>query len=532
VLSNFREAEGIVTNEKKLKKLPLGLSDFKKMVENDYLYVDKTKFIYPLVVDGGYYFLARPRRFGKSLLISTLEALFAGDKKLFKDLWIDQSDYTWKTHPVIKIDFSGADYSSVDRLEKSILKSLYITAKRYDVLVEKTESPKDLFGELIDKLALQNTVVLLIDEYDKPIIDQIHDVKKAEEFRALLQNFYSMIKAKDAALHFVLLTGVSKFARTSIFSGINNLNDLSLDFPYATLLGYTHEELKNYFVAYIEHLAKIWHKESQEVMQQLTSHYDGYQFAENAAPVFNPFSILLCFEKGKLRNYWFESGTPAFLIKLIATGRYTLNQVYQPIMTVEELGAFEPENIRITALLYQSGYLTIKSYNELKREYALDFPNQEVTRSFNALMASSVTQLSYPQATTYAVRIAQTFCKQNFDELQRVLQNLFNEMPYTVHIKREFDLQLIIFSVFKLIGIEVDPEVTTSLGRADLVVSFPKIVYVIELKFNKTAQEALEQIQDKHYYEKFTNTGKQITLIGINFDGLTKVVTLQSQAID
>ncbi len=517
--------------EQKLKKLPLGISDFKKIITGDYLYVDKTQLIYQLITTGEYYFLSRPRRFGKSLLVSTLAELFVGNRELFKNLWIEQSDYSWQMHPVIKIDFSRVDYSSIKRLEKSLSKQLYSIAKKYHVIVEKTDSVKDLFDDLIQALATINTVVILIDEYDKPILDYVHDPIQANVRRDILRNFYLVIKASDQLIRFAFLTGVTKFSKTSIFSGLNNLEDISLDEEYAMFLGYTNEELNNYFVPYIKVLAQKDVKNSSNIIGELRRYYDGYSFARNSLPVFNPYSVLSCLKKKSWANYWFESGTPTFLIKLLKTGNYSLDRIYQPIMSANELGAFEPSDIKITALLYQAGYLTITNYNKDTKDYTLDFPNHEVASAFNLLISTSFTQLTENQTKTYAALIAQAFVKQDLEKLKKLLQNFFNEMPYNVHISREFDLQIIIFSVFKLIGIEVDPEVATSLGRADLVVSLPKLVYVIELKFNKTAHEALVQIQDKKYYEKYLSSDKQITLVGINFESETKTVSLESQNI-
>jgi len=525
--------------EQKLKKLPLGLSDFKKIIDGDYVYVDKTQLIYELIAGGDYYFLSRPRRFGKSLLISTLEELFSGNKKLFENLWIGKSGYTWPVYPIIHFDFSSISNLSVQELRQDIIDTIEEIAITYAIEVPKQQTIAGKFKALIKQLATINQVVILVDEYDKPILDHIDNLDEAKAQRAVLKSLYTAIKGSDRYIKFLLLTGVSKFAKTSIFSGINNLRDITLSKQYATLLGYTHQELTDNFADYLEKQVPEIGDTVPAVIKNMQQQYDGYQFFQNSELVFNPYSVLTSFTENALGNYWFATGTPTFLITLMKTSTYPLNRIYQPIMSADELDGFEPNDIKITALLYQTGYLTIKDYNKNSKGYTLDFPNYEVASAFNLLVSTSFTQLTGDQTKTYAAQIAQAFAQKNMVELQNILQSFFNEMPYNVHIKREFDLQIIIFSVFKLIGIEVDSEVVTSLavpaeafsegwGRADLVVSLPKLVYVIELKFNKTAQEALSQIQDKKYYEKYLNSGKKITLLGINFDEPTKTVSLES----
>lgn len=518
-------------NEKTIKKLPLGITDFKEIIESGCVYVDKTAYIYQMITSGKYYFISRPRRFGKSLLVSTLAELFTGNKKLFEQSWIANSDYNWQEYPVIKIDFSGLDYSTSERLEKSLIQSLQTTATEYNVVPANTDSPKDMFSALIDQLAKKNKVVILVDEYDKPIIDNIHDSQQAEKQRFILQNFYVTIKAKDAVLRFVLLTGVSKFAKTSVFSGLNNLTDISMDERYATLLGYMQQEIRDYLDYYITRLSKKQKTDYEETMRNLTNYYDGYQFVENTERVFNPYSVLRCCDEGKYKNYWFETGTPTFLIKLLQKNNYRPEAFISPELNEGSLGSFEPGNIPLSALLFQTGYLTIKKYDSKTGNYTLGIPNTEVNSGLTINLADAFTQLPPDESLQYARRITHMFVKNDMVELQVILQEFFNRMPYTVHITDESKLQFVLYAICALIGVAVDPEVTTSIGRADLIVTFPKHVFVIELKFNKTAQEALVQIQDKRYYEKYENLGKKITLLGINFDAASKAVALKSMSL-
>ena len=518
-------------DKKSLKKLPLGISTFSEIIQENYVYVDKTEQIYQMVTGGKYYFISRPRRFGKSLLVSTLAELFSGNKELFKNLWIGHSDYDWQKYPVIRFDFSSISTVSVDELRYDIIGTLEENAADYDVDITKQQTITGKFKALIKRLASKERMVILVDEYDKPILDHVDNPLEARVYREVLKSLYIAIKGSDQYIRFVLLTGVSKFAKTSIFSGINNLRDITLSKFYATLFGYTHQELSDNFQNHLIAQVPAVGETVSSVIQNMRWQYDGYQFFQNCEPVFNPYSVLTSLTENALENYWFATGTPTFLIELLKTGQYSLDHIYQPIMSAHELDAFEPDAIKISALLYQTGYLTIIDYDRNAKMYTLDFPNHEVASAFNLLVSTSFTQLTENQTKTYAAHILKTFIHQDMTELQAVLQNFFNEMPYNVHIRREFDLHIIIFSVFKLIGIEVDPEVVTSLGRADLVVSLQKLVYVIELEFNGSAAQALEQIKDKKYYEKYENTGKQITLVGINFDESTKTVSLESQTI-
>ena len=517
--------------EHKLKKLPLGYSDFKRIVDEDCVYVDKTQLIHQMITSGGYYFLSRPRRFGKSLLVSTLTELFFGNKDLFKDLWISKSDYSWSQHPVIRFDFSTIGHRTLSDLINNINVRLDDIAHDYAIDVSRYPSIDSKFQNLIVQLAKINKVVILIDEYDKPILDHIDTIDEAKTQREVLKSLYSVIKGSDQYLRFVLLTGVSKFLKTSIFSGINNLIDISMDERYATMLGYTHDELGRYFNNYLVRFSAKLNKTPKLLEAQLLDYYDGYQFAENSERMFNPFSVMCSLDAQKFENYWFATGTPTFLVQLLQKNEYDLESVTQPVLNAEDLGSFELDNIPLPSLLFQTGYLTIKEYDSKTNNYTLGIPNKEVNNGFTRQLVNTFTLLPADKSIQYARRITRAFNHEDMANLLQTLQEFFNRMPYTVHIKSESQLQFVLYAIFALIGVTVDPEVTTSLGRADLVVSLAKLVYIIELKFNKTAQEALVQIQDKKYYEKYVNFGKQIFLLGINFDQPTKSVSIESQKI-
>ena len=532
--------KGWIMAEQKLKKLPLSITTFSEIIQENYIYVDKTEYIYNMVTGSKYYFLSRPRRFGKSLLVSTLAELFSGNKELFKNLWIDKSDYDWQKYPVIRFDFSSIGHRMTADLITNIDVRLDTIARDYKLDVSGYPSIDSKFQEIIIQLSKINKVAILIDEYDKPILDHIDNIEEAKAQCEVLKSLYSVIKGSDQYIRFVLLTGVSKFAQTSIFSGLNNLNDICMDRRYAAMLGYTHKELVQYFTPYIERLAQAYQKTIAEIIEDITNHYDGYQFAEDSERMFNPFSVMRCFDKQKLGNYWFASGTPTFLINLIKKGDYDVDSVTHPVLNADDLGSFESDNIPLPSLLFQTGYLTIESYDVQTDNYTLAVPNQEVYRGFTRQLANVFTSLPVDKSIQYARRIFKEFLSVDMPKLKQVLQEFFNKMPYTVHIKSESQLQFVLYAIFALIGVTVDPEVTTSLGRADLVVSLPqpshealagtaKLVYVIELKFNGSAQKALEQIRDKKYYEKYENTDKQIILVGINFESETKTVSLESQ---
>jgi hypothetical protein len=350
--------------------------------------VDKTENIYQMVKNPkGVYFLSRPRRFGKSLLISTLEQIFSGNKELFKDLWIYKSDYEWKKHPVIRIDFSSIKPKTEDELIQVIIDKIDTIAKKNSIKLEK-RTYYQKFEELIYKLADKKNIVILIDEYDKPLIDNIDNLKLAKEFREILQGFYSVIKASDQYVRFVLLTGISKFSKMSIFSGLNNLRDLTMSSGYSTLLGLTQSEIERYFDKYIDVLVEDLGKKREEILENIKKWYNGYRFSEKEHRVYNPFSTLLLFEERKFKNYWFATGTPSFLVKLLkdSKGGYNLENIVDQNYGEAAFGSYELDSLDIVPLLFQSGYLTIKAYQEIldnKYLYTLDFPNKEVKDSFN-----------------------------------------------------------------------------------------------------------------------------------------------------
>ncbi len=375
-------------NTKSVKYLPTDVSDFHTMVQGNYLYVDKTHFIYKLFSKGKrYYFLSRPRRFGKTLLISTLKEFFSGNKELFKGLWLYTSNHDWAEHPVIHLDFSTIAHRTPEHLEASLRYTLETIAQNYTITLEATIL-EDMFTSLIRKLSERNKVAILIDEYDYPLLSHLHDIEVAKKMREILKSFYGVLKGLDPHLRAIFITGVSKFSKTSIFSGLNNLDDLTLDPIAASLLGYTQEELETYFSNNIAEIAEVHSTTSENIREIMKIWYHGYRFSSHEAKVYNPYSILYYLDKKELKNYWFESGTPFFLIQFLKKHYTSLEGLEYAEFTTTGLGTVDLEDIPPITLLFQTGYLTIINYDSVTSKYKLGYPNKEVHESFQKVPLS------------------------------------------------------------------------------------------------------------------------------------------------
>jgi len=450
-----------------MKKLPLGLQTFSKLMQGDYLYIDKTKYIHTLI-QGNCYFFARPRRFGKSLLCSTIIDIFQGKKELFKGLWIGDNLDHWPVHPVIHIDFTIISYKTPQELRESLMRFFSKTALEHGLPALEFSTPGEmlelLMVQLLQKYGQENKVVLIIDEYDKPILEHLHSPSVAEEMRDTLRALYGFIKGLDKHLRFVFITGVSRFSKTSVFSGLNQLVDISMDPRYANLVGLTQAEIAEFCALHLENAAVERQETSEYIMQQLTYWYNGYRFwaeqragQEKLARVYSPISIISFFDKLEFQNYWFGTGTPTFLIKLIQKNQYPVESFDGLKANLQELATFEVDDLPLTTILYQAGYLTIKEYDKTTDNYVLSFPNHEVEDSL----------------------------------LKRILMSLANiEAGSTVNIYAS--------------------SLKESLQNHDLK-SF------ISFLLNKSASIALQQIKDKGYYQKYLSDKRPITLIGINF---------------
>jgi hypothetical protein len=508
-----------ILGEKLMRPLPIGIQTFEDLIRGSYLYIDKTKSIYKLIKDPkGVYFLSRPRRFGKSLLISTLEAIFKGKKELFKDLWIENSDYKWQELPIIRIDFASIPNYTGDVFVEGIRKKLFQIAKAYGKELEEIKEIKLMFEELIKKLASVEKVVILIDEYDKPIIDNIKNLKVAKKNRNILKSFYGTIKSSDEYLRFVFLTGISKFSKVSIFSDLNNLNDISMNNGFSTILGYTQEEMEKYFKKEILALGRRENKNKPEILKEIKDTYNGYMFSEESERVYNPFSTLLLFYNMKFKNYWFETATPTFLIELIKEKGEDIKEIEREGVDELMFSSYEIEDLKVKALLYQTGYITIKRYEKKRRLYWLGYPNYEVKQAFLKYLAESFSKIKVESLEGYIWKIIDTLEAKDCSGLIENLKIFFANIPYDIQLTNEKYYQTVFYLIFTILGLKVKTEVRTNQGRIDACVELEDKVYIFEFKLQDSAKKALAQIKEKKYYEKYLGEQKQIVLLGVSFD--------------
>ena len=496
-----------------MQKLPIGIQKFKKLRENNFLYIDKTEHIHQLTNSGGgYYFLSRPRRFGKSLLVSTIEELFRGQSKLFKGLWIE-NHWNWKKkHPIIDLHFNKASYK-VAGLESFIVTELRRIAETYGFTLKETSYPSQL-EDLIVKLSNKyGPVVLLVDEYDKPIIDYLEDASQAMANREILKNLYSVLKPLDEHLRFVLVTGVSKFSRVSIFSELNNLTDLTFHPRYMNLLGYTQLEIEKYFADRIEYWAtKFGRKEV--LLNKIKEWYNGYSW-DGKHYVYNPFSVLSFFDRGRFENFWFETGTPTFLVKLLNREHYyNLENIETgPLIS----SSFELDRIDPNVLLFQTGYITVKHIDE-DQIYTLSYPNKEVKDSLLQYLLAEYT-FEYP--TSLAVKAKRMRSALERDDLESFvvgINALFSSIPSQIFIaNKEAYYHSIVYLVLSLMGAYIKAEVSQAKGRPDIIVYTAKSIYIMEFKMDKNAEQALQQIKQQGYLLPFKDSNKTIRAVGLNF---------------
>ena len=498
-------------------KYPIGIQSFDQIIEGNWVYVDKTDLVYRLVTTTKTCFLSRPRRFGKSLLVSTLDAYFKGRKELFDGLMIAKLEKDWHQYPVFKIDFNGVNFTEKGNLEATIEYYLANWEKIYGETPR--EVPMGKRFEQILSLAYQQTgrrAVVLVDEYDKPILDAL-DTPLEDANREILKAFYSTFKGADEYLRFVLLTGVTKFSQVSVFSGFNQPKDISMDNHYEALCGVTQVELEHYFAEPIANLAEKFNYTVEEMKDVLKMQYDGYHFGSGLLGVYNPFSLLNAFDMNDIRDYWFASGTPTYLIKLLRhnheqmdelTGRY-----YDPSMFVD----YKADVEKPLPMIYQSGYLTIKGYDTEVRLYKLGYPNDEVKYGFLNFITPFYTSLDESKAPFYIGQFVKELRAGDVEAFLTRLRAFFADFPYELNDKTERHYQVVFYLVFKLLGQFINAEVQSALGRADAVVKTANAVYVFEFKLNGTAEEALAQINNRGYLIPYTTNGCRIVKIGAEF---------------
>ena len=532
-----------------LQKLSLGTQDFKRLREDKMLYVDKTEYIYHLITNTLAVFLPRPRRFGKSLLCSTLRYLFEGERDLFKGLWLDREtdnlNFKWTPHPVIHLDLSRAKLTSVDTIISNLYLQLEETREFYQIPDSKVfkTNEVDYFQTLISALhrATGRRVVVLIDEYDAPIVKKItRPEAELEAVQELLRNFYGVLKGCDAHLKFLFLTGISKFTKVSVFSALNNLQDVSLNPRYAALLGYTQTELESYFKAHIQNLAEAQTMTYPATLQNLKVWYNGYRFTNAAVQVYNPYSLLNCFANLEFDNYWFESGSPKLLLDLVRQQAYDVRRLNFIRQSASIFRGFEPKRMKLESLFYSTGYLTIKRVSEEKHLYEFGFPNREVRRSFYwYFMQENFLESEDFNYDTALAELKIALESASASKLKSVLYQYFTQIPYPIQVGRktgkplkEYYYQSLLYVLFYLASVRVAAEDYTNLGRIDLVCQLPKSIYLFELKVDQTADVALAQIKTQKYYEKYRqlHPDKTLHLVGLNFN--TKERNLDSVKIE
>ena len=503
---------------------PIGIQSFEEIRNGSYVYVDKTALIYKLTSTGKYYFLSRPRRFGKSLLVSTMEAYFSGRKELFEGLAMASLEKDWVNYPVLHLDLTGAAYLSVDELYSKLNSFLSKYEERYEIRTgEHVASVR--FENIIDT-AYRKTgqkVVILIDEYEKPIIDNIDNPELMEQFRRELQGFYSVIKGKDNAIRFAFLTGVTKLGKMSIFSGLNNLNDISMDARYADICGISEQELKSYFNESVKTLAGMNGLSEEECYRKLASMYDGYHFHYRTPGIYNPFSLLNTFNANEFRMYWFETGTPTFLVRYLKQGNYNLDNIAKNDVSVETLTGANYVSPAPITLMYQAGYLTIKDYDQRFNTYNLDYPNEEVKSGFlNSLSHLYAPALAGGELSVY--QFIRDIEKGDSKSFMERLTAFFAGNSYEIQGDLELYFQNVMSIMLKMMGLYVKTEYQTSNGRIDILFDTDKYVYIIELKRDQSADIALKQIEEKGYDKPFLASGKQIIKLGISFSSETKTI--------
>ena len=502
---------------------PIGIQDFEKLRNDGYVYVDKTAQIYKLATTGSYYFLSRPRRFGKSLLISTMEAYFRGKRELFKGLAIEQLEKDWKEYPILHIDLNSRRYENAESLRLELNKYLEIWERRYGDEF-KDRALEERFFQIIAK-AYEKTgqrVVILVDEYDKPMLQAIGDEALQDEYRNTLKAFYSVLKTQDRYIKFAFLTGVTKFGKVSVFSDLNNLEDISMLEPYADICGITEKEIHCMFDSEVALLAGKEGIEKDECYAKLKDCYDGYHFRQNSEGVYNPFSLLNTLKSKCFGDYWFETGTPSFLVYLLKQADYNLNNLQEEMVSADILNSVDSMSKNPIPVIYQSGYLTIKDYDREFKIYRLGFPNKEVENGFIKYLLPLYTPIEENKSEFYVANFINDIRRGNPDGFMERLQSLFADSDYKITGKMEKYFQNSMYLIFKMMGFFTEVERTTSRGRMDIVMKTKDYIYVMELKLDGTADEALRQIDDKGYAEPFKSDGRQIYKIGVSFSSETR----------
>ena len=512
-----------------MKRLPIGIQDFRYMIENNYLYIDKTKYLYMLKDQGKFYFMSRPRRFGKSLTISTYDCMFSGEKELFKDTWL-YDNWAFEPQPVIRLNMSELDTRDEERAEENII---YLLDELYAThgITKDTGMMKMAFATLIKRLYEKygKRVIVLIDEYDKPILDHLDDHEMAEKIRTVLRTFYSTLKSSDAYLDFVFITGITKFTKVGVFSTLNNLDDISTWDEVSQMLGYTQEEIERDFEPYFEKCESGMAMNRQELYDSIKLHYNGFSF-DGKHFVYNPFSILNFLNKQTFDNYWVESGSPSFIVKYAKRHDIQPDKFLGKYVQKTVLSTYEIEEAPPVSFLIQAGYLTFKDYKQ-DEGYLIDYPNKEVRDTFSELLMISQYNHDFQEANDIREEIRQALKNRNFERLFEQMRRTFSNIPYTIFEPRKKDeaaeterayierlegfYHAVILTMFWAAGVNVRAEELTALGRSDLILEFEKDLYIIELK-KQPPEVSLKQIREKEYGVKYSD--RKLYLVGLEID--------------
>ncbi len=513
--------------EKKI--YPIGIQNFEKLRNDGYVYVDKTAWVHRLVTTGSYYFLSRPRRFGKSLLISTLEAYFLGKRELFKGLAIEQLEENWTVRPVFHLDLNIGKYDTSGSLDDMLERNV----AKWEELYGANKSERTIalrFAGVIER-AVEKTghrVAILVDEYDKPMLQAIGNPELQKEFRNTLKPFYGVLKSMDGYIKLGFLTGVTKFGKVSVFSDLNNLKDISMRRDYNDICGITDEELHRYFDKDLHLLAEAQNMDYDSVCLEVKKRYDGYHFNFNTSGIYNPFSLLNTFDSMVFGNYWFATGTPSYLVYLLKKHNYRLEDIQNVEVTADVLDSIDSEGTHPIPVIYQSGYLTIKDYDPEFRLYTLDYPNREVEEGFLNYLVPFYTDKSESEAPFEIRKFVSEVRNAKLDGFFRRLQSFFADAPYEVIVGQEpqrnveLFFQNVLFIVFKMMGFYVRVEYHTNRGRVDLVLTTDNYIYLMEFKQDATAAEALAQINEKRYGQSFQSDPRQLFKIGVSFSSKTR----------
>lgn len=509
-----------------IRKYPVGIQTFEKIREGNYVYVDKTKYIVEFLKNGSQYvFLSRPRRFGKSLFVSTLQAYYEGKKELFDGLALGEYEKEWVKHPVFHFDMSTAKHLNPEELEQELgfMLSEYERIYGRD---EEAERPNQRLVALV-KRAYQQTgqkAVVLIDEYDAPLLDVVHEKGNLKALRLVMQNFYSPLKYLDPWLQFTFVTGITKFSQLSIFSEINNLDNISMFDQYSAICGISKTELLNDMKSDVELLAKSLGKTFDEMVAELKAFYDGYHFSKKSEDVFNPFSLVKALRNRDVSAYWFSSGTPSYLIKTLQKFHVGVMDIEQKSVGVDDFDVSPEQMTSALPLLYQSGYLTIKKFNPIVKSYQLDYPNKEVRIGMMRSLAPNYLSPIQLDNNSFVFDFLEQLYGDNMDGALQKMQAYLASISNRLANKNEKDFQTVFYLIFNLMGAYILVEEDSAIGRADAVLHMPDTTYVMELKFDKSAEEALQQIDDKGYLIPYSANGKRLVKVGVNYDSEKRTI--------